>query len=67
MLCINALNLDICDCIMAGDSVTDLRAGKAAGVRTIGFLSGLYTRQELEVEQPDLVLSGLSALPEYLE
>jgi len=67
MLCINALNLDICDCIMAGDSVNDLRAGKAAGVRTIGFLSGLYTRQELEMEQPDLVLPGLSWLPDYLE
>jgi haloacid dehalogenase superfamily, subfamily IA, variant 1 with third motif having Dx(3-4)D or Dx(3-4)E len=67
MLCIDALKLDICDCIMAGDSVNDLRAGKAAGVRTIGFLSGLFTREELERESPDLVLSDLSALPEYLE
>jgi len=56
LLCIDALKLDLCDCIMAGDSINDLRAGKAAGVRTIGFLSGLYTRAELELEQPDLVL-----------
>jgi HAD superfamily hydrolase (TIGR01549 family) len=67
MLCIDALKLDICDCIMAGDSVNDLRAGKAAGVRTIGFLSGLYTREELEQESPDLILTDLSALPKYLE
>lgn len=67
MLCIDALGLDICDCIMAGDSVNDLRAGKAAGVRTIGFLSGLYTREELELESPDLILSDLSALPKHLE
>jgi phosphoglycolate phosphatase len=67
MLCIDALKLDICDCIMAGDSVNDLRAGKAAGVRTIGFLSGLYTREELEQESPDLILSDLSALPKHLE
>lgn len=67
LLCIDALKLDICDCIMAGDSINDLRAGKAAGVRTVGFLSGLYTRAELELEQPDLVLPGLSALPDYLE
>jgi phosphoglycolate phosphatase-like HAD superfamily hydrolase len=52
---------------MAGDSVNDLRAGKAAGVRTIGFLSGLYTREELELESPDLILADLSALPKYLE
>ena len=67
MLCIDALKLDICDCIMAGDSVNDLRAGKAAGVRTIGFLSGLYTREELEQESPDLILTDVSALPKYLE
>jgi HAD superfamily hydrolase (TIGR01549 family) len=67
MLCIDALKLDICDCIMAGDSVNDLRAGKAAGVRTIGFLSGLYTREELEQESPDLILADLSVLPKYLE
>ena len=67
MLCIDALKLDICDCIMAGDSVNDLRAGKAAGVRTVGFLSGLYTRAELEQESPDLILTDLSALPKYLE
>ncbi len=67
ILCLAALNLDICDCIMAGDSINDLRAGKAAGVRTIGFLSGLYTRSELEQEHPDLVLPSLNSLPEYVE
>lgn len=67
MLCIDALKLNVSDCIMAGDSVNDLRAGKAAGVRTIGFLSGLYTREELEMESPDLILADLSALPKYLE
>jgi HAD superfamily hydrolase (TIGR01549 family) len=67
IMCIDALKLDVCDCIMAGDSVNDLRAGKAAGVRTVGFLSGLYTREELELESPDLVLSDLNALPEHLE
>lgn len=67
LLCIDALKIDLCDCIMAGDSINDLRAGKAAGVRTIGFLSGLYTRAELELEKPDLVLPGLGSLPEVLE
>lgn len=66
LLCIDALKLDICDCIMVGDSVNDLRAGKAAGVRTVGLLSGLYSREELEQEQPDLLLPDLNALPKVL-
>ncbi len=57
----------MCDCFMAGDSINDLRAGKAAGARTIGFLSGLYSREELEQENPDLVLPNVNSLPEYVE
>ena len=57
----------MCDCIIAGDSVNDLRAGKAAGAKTVGLLSGLYTKEELERENPDLVLPDVTALPEYIE
>jgi len=31
----------MCECIIAGDSVNDVRAGKAAGARTVAVLSGL--------------------------
>ncbi len=48
--CREALNLDICDCLIAGDSVSDMRAGKAAGAKTVALLSGLYNREELERE-----------------
>jgi phosphoglycolate phosphatase-like HAD superfamily hydrolase len=65
--CREALNLDICDCLIAGDSVCDMRAGKAAGAKTVGLLSGLYNREELEREQPDLVLSDVSLLPLHVE
>ena len=65
--CVEALDLDMCDCLMAGDSINDLRAGKAAGARTIGFLSGLYSREELEQENPDLVLPNVNSLPEHVE
>ena len=65
--CVEALDVDMCDCLMAGDSINDLRAGKAAGARTIGFLSGLYSKEELEQESPDLVLPNVNSLPEHVE
>ncbi|MCL4430365.1 MAG: HAD family hydrolase [Candidatus Bathyarchaeota archaeon] len=65
--CREALNLDMCDCLIAGDSVSDMRAGKAAGAKTVALLSGLYNREELEREHPDLVLSDVSLLPLHVE
>jgi phosphoglycolate phosphatase len=65
--CIETLNLDMRDCLIAGDSVSDIRAGKAAGAKTVALLSGLYKREELEREQPDLVLPDVSMLPMHVE
>lgn len=67
LLCLEALNMDIHDCIIAGDSINDLRAGKAAGIKTVGLLSGLYSRIELEQENPDLVLTDINELLKYVE
>jgi phosphoglycolate phosphatase len=55
------------DCIIVGDSVNDVRAGKAAGARTVALLSGLFLREELIKECPDLILPDVSELPEYIE
>ena len=65
--CVKALDVDMCECLMAGDSINDLRAGKAAGAKTVAFLSGLYNREELEREKPDLVLSDINELPKYIK
>jgi HAD superfamily hydrolase (TIGR01509 family) len=65
--CVEALDLEMVDCVIAGDSVNDVRAGKAAGARTVAVLSGLYRKEELAREQPDLILPDVNALPEYLE
>jgi|LSQX01.2.fsa_nt_gb HAD superfamily hydrolase (TIGR01509 family) len=67
ILCLNALKLDVCHCLIAGDSINDLQAGKAAGLKTVGLLSGLYSKEELMQESPDLVLPNLNALPKYIE
>ncbi len=39
--CVEALDVEMCSCIIAGDSVNDVRAGKAAGAATVAVLSGL--------------------------
>ncbi len=65
--CVKALDVEICDCIIAGDSVNDVRAGKAAGARTVAVLSGLFQCEELAKECPDLILPDVTALPEFVE
>ena len=65
--CVEKLDLEMCDCIIAGDSVNDVRAGKSAGARTVALLSGLYLRDELAKECPDLILPNVSLLPEFIE
>jgi HAD superfamily hydrolase (TIGR01549 family) len=65
--CVEALDLKMCDCIIAGDSVNDVRAGKAAGAGTVAVLSGLFNLDELTREFPDLILHDVTMLPEYLK
>jgi HAD superfamily hydrolase (TIGR01509 family) len=64
---VKALDVQMCDCIIVGDSVNDIRAGKAAGAKTIAVLSGLFTRQELANENPDLILENATKLPQFIE
>jgi HAD superfamily hydrolase (TIGR01509 family) len=65
--CVKALDVEICDCIIAGDSVNDVRTGKAAGARTVAVLSGLFRCEELVKERPDLILHDVTALPGFIE
>lgn len=65
--CAEHLGVRMGNCAVVGDSITDVRAGKSAGARTVAVLSGIFTRQELEREKPDLVLQGVNELPEFLE
>ena len=62
-----ALNVAPHDCAIVGDSVADVRAGKAAGVSTVAVLSGLYTRDELAGETPNLILKDASKLTSYFD
>ncbi|HLG51660.1 MAG TPA: HAD-IA family hydrolase [Chloroflexota bacterium] len=48
--------------LYVGDSIHDLRAGRAAGVRTAGALWGPFPPESLIAEGPDLLLSSLADL-----
>ena len=61
------LNERLCDCMIVGDSVSDARAGKAADIITVSVLSGLFTREELTREKPDLILETVKDLPSRLD
>ena len=50
------------NCLMVGDTVVDIKAGKAAGAQTAGVLCGFGTRRELERAGADILLDSPSGL-----
>jgi phosphoglycolate phosphatase len=50
---------------MVGDSLHDLHAGQAAGMRTVGVLTGPATAADLE-GHADVVLPDIGHLPEWI-
>lgn len=49
-----------------GDTIYDIKAAKAAGVRAIGVLSGVGTFKQLWAEEPDHIISSVVELPSVL-
>ncbi len=58
--------LDPAACIMVGDSLHDLRAGRAAGFATVGVLTG-YAEEDDLAPFADVVLPDISFLPTWLQ
>lgn len=54
-------------CVVVGDSVVDVRAGKNAGTQTVAVLSGIFSRKELQQEGPDLILDSVKKLPNFIK
>ncbi|HSQ52857.1 MAG TPA: HAD family phosphatase [Acidobacteriota bacterium] len=48
------------DCVVVEDSVFGVRAAKTAGMWCIAVASGVYSREELEKENPDLIIDSLN-------
>jgi len=65
--CAKHLNIKPCECVVVGDSVADIKAGKTAGAKTVAVLSGIFSRKELKREKPDLILESVNQLPDFIE
>jgi HAD superfamily hydrolase (TIGR01509 family) len=54
------------ECLMVGDTVVDIRAGKAAGAQTVGVLCGFGEETELRKAGADLILNSPVELIKHL-
>jgi phosphoglycolate phosphatase-like HAD superfamily hydrolase len=54
------------ECLMVGDTVIDIKAGKAAGAQTVGVLCGFGHEEELRQAGADLILSDTALLCDIL-
>ena len=56
------IGLPAADCVYVGDSHVDIRAGRAAGMRTVAVLTGLDDAATLRREEPTLLLDNVEDL-----
>jgi len=66
LLAAKKLKISIAECAVVGDSIVDIQAGKAAGAKTIAVLTGLFTREELEKEKPDIIVKDADSMLDFL-
>ncbi|MFH1102436.1 MAG: HAD family hydrolase [Pseudomonadota bacterium] len=52
--------------VYVGDMGADIRAGKAAGMRTVGVLTGFDDHVALKQESPDAIIPSIVNLPETI-
>ena len=61
------LHVDPSETLMVGDTELDIQCGKNASSKTCGVLYGYRTKDQLEKEKPDFIISGLDELTKILE
>lgn len=49
-------------CVYVGDTRVDIRAGKAAGMKTVGVLTGFDDYDALKKERPDAIINSIAQL-----
>lgn len=62
----NEVRLSPSDCVMVGDSLHDLEAGRAAGMMTVGVLTGPASADDL-APLADAVLPSIAVLADWLD
>lgn len=65
--CAEELCVEPGECMVVGDSVADIRAGKRACAKTVAVLTGIFSLKELEAEKPDLIIESVAKLPDFIE
>ncbi len=50
-----------------GDTRSDIKAGKAAGMRTVGVLTGFDDYDALNQEMPDAIIDSIEDLMDVIE
>lgn len=63
--CAEQLNVFPSGCVVVEDSLFGVQAAKAAGMGCIAVTTGAYSKNELKVENPDLIVATLQS-PEVL-
>jgi 2-phosphoglycolate phosphatase len=64
--CANLLGASLNKSVYVGDTRVDIRAGKAAGMKTIGVLTGFDDYETLKNESPDAIIDSVDQLPEAI-
>jgi HAD superfamily hydrolase (TIGR01509 family) len=64
--CAGRLGVPPGECVYVGDMRVDIKAGKSAGMKTIGVLTGFDSCGILEAENPDMILQTVASLQEKL-
>jgi phosphoglycolate phosphatase len=60
------LKVEPAETLMVGDTELDIQCGKNAGAETCGVLYGYRTKDQIQKEKPDLIISGLNELKNIL-
>ena len=64
--CAKRLDVNPNKCVYVGDTRTDMQAGKAAGMRTVGVLTGFDDYDTLAKESPDAIIDSIRNLVEVI-
>ena len=52
--------------VYVGDMRLDIKAGKSAGTKTIGVLTGFADFESLKTEKPDAIINSIAELPDVI-
>jgi len=61
------LQVNPSETLMVGDTELDIQCGKSADAKTCAAIYGYRTKEQLEKEKPDFIISGLNELIKVLE